>query len=141
MRVLVTGGRNYDDWENIQRSLDDLHAGEKITAIIEGGAGGIDDVTGKPYGADRLARLWASNNGVRCVTYEAEWDKFGKSAGPIRNQLMLDDGKPDLVVAFPGGRGTANMIAKAIEAGVTLFQYGHPVEFFVPKDSDAQAAE
>jgi hypothetical protein len=52
--------------------------------------------------------------------YVAQWKKHGRAAGPIRNQRMLDKGKPDLVVAFPGGRGTADMIRRAERAGVPV---------------------
>lgn len=52
------------------------------------------------------------------------WKDHGKAAGPIRNQLMLDDFKPDLVVAFPGGKGTADMVKKAQDAGVTVILVG-----------------
>ena len=52
--------------------------------------------------------------------YPADWQKHGRAAGPIRNQQMLDEGKPDLVVAFDGGRGTADMIARAEKAGVRV---------------------
>jgi hypothetical protein len=54
--------------------------------------------------------------------YVAQWKKHGRAAGPIRNQRMLDEGKPDLVVAFPGGRGTADMIRRAERAGVPVQQ-------------------
>ena len=50
----------------------------------------------------------------------AEWHRLGRKAGPIRNQRMLDEGKPDLVVAFPGGTGTAGMVALACKAGVRV---------------------
>jgi hypothetical protein len=48
----------------------------------------------------------------------ADWEKLGRSAGPIRNQAMLDEGRPDLVVAFPGHHGTADMVRRARAAGV-----------------------
>jgi acyl-CoA synthetase (NDP forming) len=54
------------------------------------------------------------------TSFPANWKKHGKSAGPIRNQLMLDVGKPDLVIAFPGGSGTADMIRRARKAGVPV---------------------
>jgi UDP-N-acetylmuramoylalanine-D-glutamate ligase len=54
--------------------------------------------------------------------YPADWKLHGKSAGHIRNQQMLDESKPDIVIAFPGGRGTANMIKRAKKAGVEVFQ-------------------
>jgi hypothetical protein len=55
--------------------------------------------------------------------YKAEWDKHGRAAGPIRNQQMLDDGKPDLVLAFAGGRGTDDMCRRAREAGIEVRRY------------------
>lgn len=57
---------------------------------------------------------------VKCIITQ----KYGKSAGPIRNQTMLDDGKPDLVLAFPGGRGTADMVAKAEKHGIPVRRIG-----------------
>ena len=105
-RVLVCGGRDYKDFDAVCRALDPL----PITHLIEGGA----------TGADSLARQWAVRNSIPFTTYEANWETHGRAAGPIRNKAMLDDGKPDLVVAFPGGRGTANMIKQAEQAGVRV---------------------
>ena len=47
-----------------------------------------------------------------------DWKKYGKKAGPLRNQQMLEEGKPDLVVAFPGGNGTADMVRRAKKANI-----------------------
>jgi len=119
MRVLVCGGRDFADLGAVWSQLDTLHnlpqhlGGEgPITRIIQGGA----------LGADRLASQWASSNGVRQLEYPADWRANGKAAGPIRNQAMIDDGKPDLVIAFPGGRGTADMVRRARAAGVTVIE-------------------
>jgi hypothetical protein len=79
--------------------------------VIEGGA----------LGADRLGRAWARTNGITVHTVEADWKRFGIAAGHIRNGVMLML-IPDLVVAFHGGRGTANMIKQAKAAGVKVFQ-------------------
>ena len=57
---------------------------------------------------------------MKCLAFPAEWKKHGKAAGPIRNRKMLQDGKPDLVLAFPGGRGTANMVELATDAGIRV---------------------
>jgi len=54
------------------------------------------------------------------MPFPADWSRHGKSAGPIRNRQMLIEGRPDIVVAFPGGKGTANMIKQAVEAGVKV---------------------
>jgi hypothetical protein len=110
MRVLVCGGRAYSDSAKVFATLDKLHAEKKITCIIEGGASG----------ADRLAGEWAKKNGVKLEVYRAEWQRFGLKAGPLRNKRMLVEGMPDLVVAFPGGHGTANMMLAAGEAGISV---------------------
>lgn len=67
-----------------------------------------------------LARGWAAERTLPYMTFPANWDRFGKAAGPIRNKWMLEYGQPDLVVAFPGGKGTAHMVKIATEAGVAV---------------------
>ena len=108
MKVLVCGGRNYADRKKVFEILDAIQP--KPDCIIEGGA----------KGADRLAREWAANAFVRVETYDADWKRYGHAAGPLRNKRMLIEGEPDLVIAFPGGRGTANMTAKAEQYGVDV---------------------
>jgi hypothetical protein len=105
MRVLVCGGRSFDEWRKVHEALLAINP----TVIIQGGANG----------ADALARRWGQCNNVPVVTYEANW-KVGKKAGPERNAFMLKDSRPDIVVAFPGGRGTSDMISKANAAGIRL---------------------
>jgi hypothetical protein len=112
MRVLVCGGRSFDDLPLLDRTLDELHAERPITAVIHGAAAG----------ADTMAHFWAGAAAVPIDVYVAQWKKHGRAAGPIRNQRMLDEGKPDLVVAFPGGGGTADMIRRAERAGVPVRQ-------------------
>ena len=107
MRVLVCGGRCYDDAIRLGAVLDDYHRCCPITLLIHGDA----------KGADRLAGAWASKNQINMEVYPAKWNKHGLSAGPKRNQEMLDKGKPELVIAFPGGSGTANMVKLAREDG------------------------
>jgi hypothetical protein len=109
--VLVCGGRDYADYWTVFEVLDGLHRAIPIGCIIEGGA----------LGADRFARRWAQERGVELKTVEADWKRHGKAAGPIRNHDMLLL-QPDLVVAFPGGRGTANMVTQARAAGVDVME-------------------
>jgi hypothetical protein len=107
MRVIVCGGRDYDDWTHVCATLNGLD----ITALAEGGASGADD----------LAAQWCSlMPDVVHHRYNADWSRDGRAAGPIRNALMLSDFKPELVVAFPGGRGTADMVKRAVAAGVKV---------------------
>lgn len=109
-RVLVCGGRDYDDRERVFQILDVAHEANPIVLLIHGGASG----------ADALADEWQRSRRVRTRRYNADWLHHGKAAGPIRNQLMLDDGKPHMVIAFPGGRGTADMVRRAEKAGVPV---------------------
>jgi hypothetical protein len=108
--VLVCGGRDYHDRDRIFFVLDLTHAANPIGYLIHGCASG----------ADKMAETWAIQNRVPVERYPALWEEHGRRAGPIRNQLMLDDGKPDLVIAFPGGAGTADMVRRANVAGVPI---------------------
>lgn len=110
MRVLVTGGRDFGNRELLFEILDRLHATHGFTLLIHGDASG----------ADRLAGEWGAARGVAVEAHPADWKKHGRAAGPIRNQKMLEE-NPELVVAFPGGRGTADMVTKAKRAGVEVF--------------------
>ena len=108
MKILVCGGRSYSNRNVVTYWLEVLHP----TVIVNGGANG----------ADALARQWADQNDVTCLTYPAEWDVYGRKAGPIRNLEMLIEENPDLVLAFPGSDGTANMIHLARTAGHSLLE-------------------
>lgn len=108
-RVLVCGGRHYRHWRYVFQILNAQHKHYPIGCIIVGGCSG----------ADQFAADWAHAGPIRCEKYMAEWAD-GPSAGPARNQRMLNEGKPDLVIAFPGGRGTADMVRRAKEAGVAV---------------------
>ena len=115
MKVLVCGGRDYADRAKIHDELEILNAFNMSLCVISGGA----------TGADALAEEWAreqikKHSGVSFRGFKADWNKHGKAAGPIRNQAMLDKGQPDLVLAFPGGNGTADMIRRAEAANVPV---------------------
>lgn len=110
MRVLVCGGRAFRNRTMLDTVLDDLAERKPITLVIEGDADG----------ADRLAGAWAYERDIALQVYPAGWSRHGRGAGPIRNKQMIVEGMPDLVVAFPGGRGTANMVRQAKAAGVPV---------------------
>ena len=110
MRVLVCGGREYNNADYMRKVLDDIHAATPITMLIYGMARGADD----------LAKMWAAARGIQRLGYPADWEKHGRAAVPMRNQEMLDKGKPDLVIAFPGGSGTRDMVSRAIKATVRV---------------------
>jgi hypothetical protein len=78
----------------------------------------IEIISGMAKGADSAAVDWAVVNWCKVHEFPADWKKYGRAAGAIRNQQMLDEGKPDVVIAFPGGRGTAHMVKIAKAKGV-----------------------
>jgi NADPH:quinone reductase-like Zn-dependent oxidoreductase len=129
MRLLVCGGRNYAKWCPIKKvalwsqfidqqcvvwgaikdKLDSCSPAES-KVIISGGATGVDS----------SAIDFADAHYIECEIYPADWDKLGKRAGLIRNQQMLDEGKPDHVLAIMGGNGTADMVRRAEKAGIPV---------------------
>jgi hypothetical protein len=116
-RLLVCGGRDYRNSPHVFLKLDELHARLADTApielVIHGGATGVDTI----------AQAWAWHNLIPVLAFPVsteEWGYLGRAAGPLRNKHMLAKGKPNLVVAFPGGPGTTNMIKQAENAGVKV---------------------
>ena len=110
MKVLVCGGRDFTDREFVYANLELNCTG--CTELIEGGAKGVDSLAGD----------WADTTGRKRSTFKARWDLYGKSAGFRRNRQMLEEGSPDLVISFPGGRGTANMVSLAKQAKVKVIE-------------------
>lgn len=121
MKVLVCGGRAFDDYAMVIRVLDRVHESTPagISLVIHGDANG----------ADRLGGAWAVLRRLPVQAFPARWQAEGKAAGPLRNQRMLDEGKPDLVVGFPGGTGTRDMLTRAEKAGV--LRYELPTRFIL----------
>lgn len=112
MRLLVCGGRDYDESALIFDVLTQLHNRFPLSAVIQGGA----------KGADQAAAHWAMLHGIHTLTYPALWRKEGRQAGFLRNARMLTEGHPDAVVAFPGGNGTADMVRKAKTFGLPVWK-------------------
>lgn len=113
MRALVCGGRDWTDSQAVYRELDRLHREYAFDIVIEGDARGVD----------RMAGYWARRKklgNIRFPVSKEDWLRLGKGAGPLRNRKMLAEGKPDIVIAFPGGIGTANMVSQAHAAGVPV---------------------
>lgn len=114
-RVLVCGGRDKRSLEDrvlVWQVLDRV----RPATVISGGAPGIDT----------FAAEWARSVGAMSIVFYAQWDVYGRAAGPIRNGRMLKEGAPSLVIAFPGGRGTANMVKQARAAGVQVLVVSAP---------------
>ena len=95
-----------------------------ITNPSHGGKWSFEMICGMARGADMMAYQWAQRHGITVHEFPADWDKHGRSAGYIRNKKMLDEGKPDLIVAFPGGKGTKMMVDLAEKAGIEVQRIG-----------------
>jgi len=109
-RVLICGDRNWTDRERIANTIRILLTPGDI--IIEGEA----------RGADSIAREEGEAQGFQVLRFPALWQVHGKSAGPIRNQQMLVEGRPTIVFAFhddiSNSKGTKDMVERAKRAGI-----------------------
>jgi hypothetical protein len=110
MKILVCGGRDFADASALNEALDTIHREKNVTRLIHGAA----------RGADALAAAWAASRGIPAHAFPADWVTQGKAAGFRRNEAMLHQGTPELVVAFPGGKGTAHMVNLAKAADVPV---------------------
>lgn len=147
-RVLVTGGRDYEDYKAVQEELVELFmqhvvrqpGKRRLMVVIHGGASGADHHAGQwcrgfsvpaaDYVADSrdgpvIEQVFPANwtdltTPPVIIRYRRNGEAYNAAAGGIRNQRMLDEGKPDLVLAFPGGKGTADMVRRARKAGVPV---------------------
>lgn len=117
--LLVCGSRTYSDVTRVFEELDKIHAENPVSMVIEGEA----------PGADTFGREWAMARKIPVAMFHADWEKYGRSAGPIRNREMLEKGKPDMVVAFVDkpldqSRGTKNMVTISRKANIPVTVIG-----------------
>jgi len=103
VKLLVCGGRNFTDAALLNTTLSHFHGLNRITLMI----------TGVCRGADLLADGWASREGIPHAHFPANWKGEGRAAGFIRNNRMLVVCNPNVVMAFPGGKGTAHTVKLA----------------------------
>ncbi len=120
MRVLVCGSRDYADTMHVFDTLDNLNRTRgPITCVIHGAGTGADTASME------WAQMEAEHNPYRKIVHHpfvADWHTYGRAAGPMRNQRMIDEGHPDLIVAFPGGAGTRDMVARAKAARLEVIE-------------------
>lgn len=110
MKAIICGGRNYRFTPEDHLWLDGLAHTLPITEVVQGGASG----------ADREAKYWAIDRGIKTTEFRANWNFHGKAAGPMRNAEMARYG--EICIAFPGGRGAADMIRQAKERGLRVIE-------------------
>ena len=126
MKILVCGGRNYYDRKTLFQTLDGLLDQKGVSEIVHGGA----------RGADRLAGEWAKSRNIPCEVYPAKLMRTDPDTGREildrnarfeRNKRMLKKAQPDLVVAFPGRKGTADMVRQSQSEGYLVILAGHQI--------------
>jgi hypothetical protein len=121
--ILVCGGRDYYKYSVVWKTLGSVITDcwfkdpNDVITIIQGGASGADFLA-KIFALDEYDQIPL----IQHKEFPADWKTHGPAAGAIRNQQMLDEGKPDIVVAFPGGSGTADMVRRATKAGVEVLR-------------------
>ena len=120
MRLLICGDRNWFEGAAIR----DLLLQYKPEVVIEGEA----------KGADTLARIHAEMLNIPVLKFPADWEKYGRAAGPIRNSQMLKEGNPDVVVGFHNriddSKGTRDMLTRAKKAGKATFIFDGKLKEF-----------
>jgi hypothetical protein len=127
-RILVCGGRQYggDYYLSLAKTLDSICEDRKWTTEVEDQSKvflpRVHIIAGGARGVDTLAVDWAACRYCSFTIFPADWETYGKSAGAIRNGRMITEGKPDLVVVFPGGKGTENMEKQAQKAGLEIIK-------------------
>lgn len=112
-KVVVTGSRDWDDYEAIKVVLDSYHRQHRISQIIHGAC----------RGADLLAERWAKENEIMYLGIPAKWKEEGKRAGPRRNVLMTHLG--DVTIGFPhaNSTGTYHAMKKSYEQDKPTYMY------------------
>jgi len=108
LKMIIAGGRDYRFTDHDRAWLDSLPIGE----VVSGGASG----------SDAEGEEWARSRGIPIRVFNADWNTYGRAAGPIRNRDMAQ--YADAVALFPGGRGTASMKREALAAGIRIFEFG-----------------
>jgi len=103
LKLGVVGSRNFSDYSLMKEKLDEIKKQTDTLIIASGGS----------KGADSLAEKYALENGLKCVVFVAEWDRYAKASGMIRNRKIVD--YSDELIAFYDGRspGTKNTIMLA----------------------------
>jgi predicted Rossmann fold nucleotide-binding protein DprA/Smf involved in DNA uptake len=115
MKLAVVGSRYYTNFEFVEEKINEFRKNNNITQLVSGGAKGVDT----------LAEEYAEKHNIPITVFEAEWDKYGRGAGPIRNKLIVKEA--DVIMAFPGEnpRGTLNTINLARKENKIVFV--HPI--------------
>ncbi len=106
MRVAVCGGKDFLAMHLISAVLFKVHRANHITELLIGNSRGVDEIVND----------WAARTGIPVRHINSDWLSYGEDADDVRNQLIIDE-RPDIIVLFPGGKRTNDLLNKAITAG------------------------
>lgn len=116
MKVIIAGSRHIDDYNLVAQAIDD--SGFSITEVVSGCCRGVD----------KLGESWARSHGIPIEHYPADWQNFGKAAGPVRNRGMAQYADALIAILAPGSKGTADMIRQAKIYGLKTHIVEHDAE-------------
>lgn len=111
MRLIIAGTRTFDDYDFLKKQMYYAFRNETITKVLSGGA----------KGADALGERWAFERTITVAKYYPDWNKHGRSAGPIRNKEMAENADACIVFWDGESKGTASMIKEAKAKNLKLF--------------------
>jgi hypothetical protein len=114
MKTIIAGSRTITNWETVKNAIE--WSGFEITEVVSGHANGVD----------LIGEKWARLNKIPVKTFpvkKADWDKFGKAAGPIRNRRMAEYGEQLIAIQKGGSGGTQNMVEEAKKRGLPVFLF------------------
>jgi len=106
MKLAIVGSRNFTDYKRLSRIVDKVK--EQITLIVSGGA----------RGADTLAERYAKERAIPYLIFPANWDEYGKQAGMLRNQEIVNNADGMIAFLAPESRGTRDSIKRAQIKGI-----------------------
>jgi len=109
MKVIIAGHRDLDS----MNAVEDAMCTAALSGIVP-----TEVVSGGAAGADTLGELWARHRGIPVKVFRARWEKYGRKAGPLRNQEMADYAQALVALPGPGSKGTHDMIQRARAKGL-----------------------
>jgi len=109
MKVIIAGSRKETNYAIVETAIE--FSEYKITEVISGGCRGVD----------KFGERWAKEHKIPCRVFNADWAKYGKSAGPKRNRAMAEEADALIAILYPRSRGTQNMIKTALKQGLKVF--------------------
>ena len=108
MRTIIAGSRSINDYEALCKAVQE--SGFEISCVLSGAAAGVD----------ALGERFALEHNIPIERFPADWKRFGRAAGPVRNRILAQHAKALIALMHPNSTGTRNMIQTAHQAGLKV---------------------